>query len=183
MKAILDTSSLLAFVRYYLPFDKNGTFKSLIQAKFNDGEIVLLDKVVEEAGFLAKGIVIRELEFIDDKSKFIDTSEILPYRKFFNLLENHFCKKDVLKLKDLSEPEFELEKTKYLNNADAKLILYALKIKQSNPIIVTEETANANDNKVFRKIPDNCKHIDINCCTLPIFLKEHLSLDLSELLK
>jgi hypothetical protein len=47
MNAIIDTSSLLAFVRYYLPFDKSGTFKKLFQTKFEKGEIIILIKFMK----------------------------------------------------------------------------------------------------------------------------------------
>ena len=53
----------------------------------------------------------------------------------------------------------------------------------NNPVVVTEETLNSNDGKIFRKIPNNCKVAGIDCCTLPQLLKEYYKLDISELLK
>jgi hypothetical protein len=47
--------------------------------------------------------------------------------------------------------------------------------------VVTEETKSANDNKTFRKIPENCKEINIECCTLPNLLKDHFNIDISTL--
>ena len=51
----------------------------------------------------------------NDKKKHIKTTDILPNSTFFNLLENQFCNKDVKKLKNITEVEFESEKEKYLN--------------------------------------------------------------------
>ena len=183
MNALIDTSSLLAFVRYYLPFDASEKLKNLIGTKIEDGELLVLDKVVEEAGYLAKGIILTELDFLTASSKLIDTRSLLPTRKFFNLLENQFCNKSVVKMKNLTDTEFEVEKTRYLEDADAKLLLYAVVNKSEGLMIITEETSSSNDNKVFRKIPDSCNAIDVECCTLPTFFNEHLGIDLAALLK
>lgn len=183
MNAIMDTSSLLAFVRYYLPFDKSGTFKGLFHSKYNDREIIILDKIFEESRFISQGIILKELEFINDNKKHINTSSLIPGKKFFNLLENQFCNKDIVRLKGITEVEFEQEKIRFLNSPDASLLLYSLSIKAKRPIIVTEETKATNDNKVFKKIPDNCKEIDIECCSLPTLLKDHFKIDISKLTK
>jgi hypothetical protein len=181
MIALMDTSSLLAFVRYYLPFDKRGTFKNLIRDKFDNGELLILDKVFEEAKYLSQGIILQELEFINDKTKHINTNNLIPSSRFFNLLENQFCNKDIIRLKGITKVEFELEKSNFLKTPDANLILYSLSIKNKNPIVVTEETKSANDNKTFRKIPENCKEINLECCTLPNLLKDHFNIDISTL--
>jgi hypothetical protein len=179
MKALMDTSSLLAIVRYYLPFDDSGVIKQKIQAKFESGEILLLDKVLAESKFVAQGIILKELDFVDPKSSLIvKTADLVPSKKFYNLLENSFCNKDIVRLKGITAVEFETEKSRFLSTADASLILYALSIKESAPIIVTEESKASNDSKVFKKIPENCKSIDITCCTLPQFLKDHLSVSI-----
>lgn len=181
MIAVIDTSSLLAFVRYYLPFDKNGTFKKLIENKFDSDELLILDKVFGETKYISQGIIQKELAFIINKKKHIITSSILPTPKIFNLLENQFCNKDVMKLKGISEIEFESEKTRFLQSADLNLVLYALSVKNNNPIIVTEETKFSNDNKVFKKIPENCNTVNITCCTLPVLLKDYFKIDISKL--
>lgn len=181
MIALIDTSSLLAFVRYYLPFDKKGTFKDLIKTKFESGELLVLDKVIEEAKFISQGIILKELDFLNDKSRHINTNSLIPSKKFFNLLENQFCNKDLVRLKGVTDVEFELEKTNFLKTPDSNLLLYSLSMKDKNPIVVTEETKSGNDNKVFKKIPENCKEVDIDCCTLPELLKVHLKIDISTL--
>ena len=182
MKAIFDTSSLLAFVRYYLPFDKNGTFKLLLQNKFIKREFEILDSVISESKFISQGIILKELAFLNEKSMHINSKDLIPNAKFFNLLENQFQNKEIRKLKDINDAEFELEKKRFLSTADARLILYALSITNLDPIIVTEETKNPNDNKIFKKIPENCTAIQIKCCTLPVLFKDYLNLDLSNLL-
>lgn len=179
MKALFDTSSLLALVRYYLPFDDSRTLKKKIQSKFESGEILLLDKVLAESKYVAQGVILKELEFIDPKSPLlVKTVDLVPSRKFYNFLENSFCNKDIVRLKGITDVEFELEKTRFLATADANLILYALSIKENAPIIVTEETKSSNDSKVFKKIPENCKSIDIACCSLPQFLKDHFGISI-----
>ena len=177
MNAIIDTSSLLAFVKYYLPFDKSGTFKGLFRSKFDSSELIIIDKVFEESKYISQGVILKELDFLNDKSKHINTNNLIPTTKFFNLLENQFCNKDIVKLKGITEVEFEQEKARYLTTPDASLLLYSLSIKPTSPIIVTEETKTANDNKVFKKIPENSKEIGIDCCSLPKLLKDHYVID------
>ena len=182
MIAIIDTSSLLAFVRYYLPFDRNGNFKALMHSKIVSGEILILDKIVDESKYQSQGIILKELEFLTEKKNHVTTSEFLPSKTFFNLVEHQFCNKDIKKLKNITDSEFELEKNRFLNGADANLLLCAISLKSKNPVIVTEETVNANDGKLFKKIPDNCKSVDITCCTLPVYFKNHLQIDLGSIL-
>ena len=184
MNAVIDTSSLLAFVRYYLPFDTKNKFKNLVKSKFESGEIIILDKIVSESKYIAKGIILTELDFIKETTKeIIKTNSLIPSKKFYNLLDNQFCNKDIIKLKGITETEFELEKTRFLNSPDASLILYALTIKNENPIIITEETKTANDNKIFKKIPEICHSIALESCSIPNLFKDHFKIDLSELLK
>ena len=91
MRAVIDTTSLVSFVRYYLPFDKADNLKTLFEQKFISGELIVLDKVFEESGRVAKGIVTKQLEFLDNKKKLVKTDLILPEQKFFNILENQLC--------------------------------------------------------------------------------------------
>ena len=91
MRAAIDTTSLVSFVRYYLPFDKADKLKKLLEKKFNSGEVIVLDKVFEESGRVAKGIVTEKLDFLDDKKKLVKTDMILPEQKFFNILEIQLC--------------------------------------------------------------------------------------------
>ena len=183
MNVIIDTSSLLAFVRYYLPFDKNSILKNLLKEKFESGELLLIDKVYFEARGISKGIVIEELEFLSDKSKHINTANIFPNSKFFSMLEDSYCNKTIRKAKSISDVEFEQNKKEYLENADAKMILYALEhlsdIEFIKPIIVTEETKSGNDGKLFKKIPDICEISGIPCCNLQTLLKDYFRVDIT----
>jgi Domain of unknown function (DUF4411) len=183
MKAIFDTSSLLAFVRYYLPFDTENKLIDFFKDKFEKAEIIILDKVLEESKGISKGIIFSELQFLSNTKIIVKTTELLPSQKFYNLLENQFCDKTILKLKEIDDVAFELEKTTYLKSPDANLIMYSMSIKSENPIIITEETKSANDNKIFKKIPTCCTEVGIECITLPKLLKDKYNLNLSELLK
>ena len=91
MRAVIDTTSLVSFVRYYLPFDKADKLKKLLEKKFNSGEMIVLDKVYDESKFVAKGIVSQELTFLAKSSKIIKTEILLPEQKFFKRLENELC--------------------------------------------------------------------------------------------
>lgn len=192
MKVVIDTSSLIALVRYYLPFDTGDSLKNFIKGKIEDGEIIILDKVGDELKYHAKGIVLEAFEFLGEKSIYIKTIDLLPSSKFFNMLENQFCiQSEKKKLLEKSEVLFESKKQTYLNEADAKLILYCQKIRDSGDlgfdevevILVTEETPNENDGKPFKKLPAICKILEIDCCNLPTLLKEHFGLKLSEYLE
>jgi hypothetical protein len=183
MNVIIDTSSLLAFVKYYLPFDKGSVLKNLLKDKFESGELIIIDKVYYEIKGIAKGIIVEELEFLSNKSKHIKTESIFPNSKFFSMLEDNFCNKTIRKAKNISDVEFEQAKKQYLEDADAKMILYALEhlsdIEFIKPIIVTEETKYGNDGKLFKKIPDICEISGIPCCNLQTILKDYFKVDIT----
>ena len=185
MRAVIDTTSLVSFVRYYLPFDKADKLKELLEKKFNSGELIVLDKVFEESGRVAKGIVTKELNFLADKKKLVKTDLILPEKKFFNRLENELCY-GAQKGK-LTSIQYEIEQQRFLESADAKLILYCDKDKHSleldKPILVTEESRTENDGKLFKKLPEICTILNIDYCNLPTLLKDHFQINLSEYLK
>lgn len=183
MNAIIDTSSLLALVRYYMPFDSNNSLKKLVEEKYGNGEIIVIDKVFDESKYIAKKVIVNELDFINDKSFHVKTNGIYPDKTFFNLLDNQFCDKDVKKAKDITVVEFELEKKRFLNSADGCLLLFAYTRKREDIIIVTEETRSANDNKIFKKLPENCELIGVKHCSLPTLIKEYFQIELSNYLK
>jgi hypothetical protein len=64
MTVVFDTSSLLSLVRYYLPFDSKQILYSFVKEKIQNGEFVIIDKVLEECEKTSKGIVISTLEFL-----------------------------------------------------------------------------------------------------------------------
>ncbi len=169
MKLVFDTNSLLALVRYYLPFDGDRIIYNFIKEKINSQEIILIDKVFTECKNLSRGLVFDSLRLEEHRKNIFDTSEILPDKKFFNLLVNNFCDGSIRNR--FSEEEFETEKTKFLNLADAKLVIYGYNnLKLKNPeriIIVSEETLISKDNKTFKKIPFMCRELKIKIMTLP----------------
>ncbi|QJD98572.1 DUF4411 family protein (plasmid) [Mucilaginibacter robiniae] len=181
MIAVIDSSSLLSLVRYYLPFDKNSLLFDCIQEKVKANEIVILDKVYDEIKYLSKGIVTEKLPFLADKKHHTKTMDILPYPKFYNQLENQFCV-TVQKKKLKSDAEFEMLRNRFLDSADAKLILYSLSRSKASDgtelAIVTEESAVNNDSKLFKKIPLICDMLNIQTMTLPQLLGSYSEIDL-----
>lgn len=187
MIAVFDTSSFFNLVKYYLPLDKGDEIKDIIKINYEAGEIRVIDKVIEECGYTAQGLVLNHLEFLKPKTLHIKTTDILPNAEFFNFIDNEFCDTSVIKTKDYSKEQVELLKTKYIESADCKLMLYAQKILSENipfsdkPFIVTEESIHGNDGKIHKKIPANCKFLSIRCCTLPEFLNEHFNLTITSI--
>lgn len=167
MIVVIDTSSLLSLVRYYLPFDKQNILYNFIQEKIESNEIIILDRVYDECKFTSKGIVVEKLEYIKDKKNQVKTTDLLPSQKFFNQLENQFINGSVKNR--LTEVEFENRKNSFMESADAKLILYGLANRKPNNrlVIVSEETEFSNDNKSFKKIPAICKILNLEIISLP----------------
>lgn len=185
MKFLIDTNSLLILVRYYLPFDKNDSLKSFMKNKFFTGEIILLDIVVSESKYVSKRIIVKTLEFLFDKKLQTSTHSLLAFPKFFNMLDNEFC--NHVQREKLNEIEFEAEKKRYLESADAKFILYCLKEKDSleidKTVIVTEETSSENDNKAFKKLPQICEMKGIPFCNIAVLFKDYFKIKLSDYLE
>ena len=175
MRVAIDTSSLLSFVRYYLPFDKDKRLYHFIQQKIETKEILIIEEVYLECSRNAQGMVVKALPYLEDKKHRLKTDELLPTKKLFNRIENDFA--ITVQKKKLSEAQFESVKEDFLASADLKLILLALREKggvDGGPTIVTEETAASNDGKAFKKVPAICDLIDIEIpwCDLPKYLQE-----------
>lgn len=171
MKVVIDTSSLISLVRYYLPFDKSNILFDFIKAKVECQEIIILDAVFQECRYTSKGIVVSTLNYMKLKKNQINTTDLLPTRKFFNQLENNFINAAVKNR--LSNVEFQNRKNDFLKSADAKLLLYSQANSSENIIIVSEETETSNDNKSFKKIPAICKLLNLEIITLPELLKRN----------
>ena len=171
MKVVIDTSSLLSLVRYYLPFDKKTILFEAIKSKIANGEILIIDKIIDECKYTSKGIILTTLAFLTDKTfnkahKLpLNTEFILPPApaKFYRQVDNQ-CVNGVQKNR-LTETQYDSVKNDFMNSADMKLILTSLTLKKDNPteeiFLVTEETEISNDNKVFKKIPAICSQLDI----------------------
>lgn len=183
MRAVIDTNSLIALVRYYLPFDTSNNLYALIKKKIQSGDIVILDAVHAECKFQSGGLVLRKLDFLANKNfkkeykiplKTEDLFAPSP-EKFIRQLENQFSI-GVMKNK-LKDHEFELEKQRWLKSADAKLIIYCLDHNHKGSFeeifLVTEETKSLNDLKVFQKIPSICERLNISTITLVELLKNY----------
>ena len=171
MKVVIDTSSLLSLVRYYLPFDKKTILFDAIKSRIANGEILVIDKIIDECAYTSKGIVLSTLSYLMDKSfnkthKLpLNTEFILPPApaKFYRQVDNQFVN-GVFKNR-LTEIQYDSVKNDFMNSADMKLILTSINLIKDNPteeiFLVTEETEVSNDNKVFKKIPAICSQLDI----------------------
>lgn len=187
MTVVIDTSSLLALVRYYGHFDKDKKIYSFFREKIIKGDIIIIDEVLNECKGTSKGLVVNELDFLNDKEFQKDNkvptrtaSMIAPApTKFLNLVDNNFT---TPRAKTLKSAQFEVRKAEFLNSADMRMIIYTLnrihKDKNLDIRIVTEETEFVNDNKAFKKIPAICKQLDIKHQALPELLHEYEGIDL-----
>lgn len=184
MKVIIDTSSLLSLVRYYLPFDKKTKLFDFIKTEFENGNLILIDAVYLECEYTSKGIVLKSLdyllekEFQKDNKLPVKTKDLIPpsTKKFYNLLNDNF--RTPLSRR-LNEAEFEERKKEFLETADARMIILALikKSEKEDVAIITEESEIGNDQKAFKKIPAICKILDINVLTLPELLETYKGID------
>ena len=190
MKVVIDTSSLLSLVRYYLPFDKKTILFESIKTKIAIGEILVIDKIMDECEYTSKGIVLSTLSFLTDKSfnkehKLpLNTEFILPPApaKFYRQVDNQFV---IGSQKNrLTETQYDSVKNDFMNSADMKLILTSLNLKKDFPMeeifLVTEETEISNDGKVFKKIPAICSQLDITTINIQQLLDkfEGISLEI-----
>ena len=121
MKVVIDTNSLLSLVRYYLPFDKNGVLFKFFKSKIENGEIIIIDKVLQECTYNSKGIIVTTLDYLNDKA-FLKSAQA-PYKtdsllapspaKFLRQVENQFVNSTVRQQRKLTETEFENKKNSY----------------------------------------------------------------------
>lgn len=188
MKVVIDTNSLLSLVRYYLPFDKKGVLYQFFKNKIKIGEIIIIDKVLEECTYISKGIVISTLDYMNDKD-FLKSAKV-PFKtdsllapspaKFLRQLENQFVNTIVRNQKKLTDTEFENQKNTFLSNADMRQIILCLNLQKvgENVVLVTEETESNNDNKLFKKIPAICRELNIDTLTLPELLEKYDGIDI-----
>lgn len=177
MKALIDTSSLISLVRYYLPFDIEGKLSGFIKEQVKSGNIIVLDKVAEECKFQSQGLVIHKLPFVNERKYKTTTTTIIPDKRFYNLIDNNFVLGS--SKNQLTNAEYLSQKDSYLKSADCSLILYAYMNKADDVFIITEETEFSNDGKTFKKIPQNCKQINVQTKSLPAFLQENEIISIS----
>lgn len=188
MKVVIDTNSLLSLVRYYLPFDKKGVLFNFFKTKIERGEIIIIDKVLEQSTFISKRIIVQKLDFLNDKN-FLKKAKV-PYKTdsllvpntklFFHQLNNVFVNHIVKKARNITDVEFENRINAFLNEADMKQIILCLNLIKDGErvVLVTEETENSNDNKLFKKIPAICKELQIETMTLPELIAKYDGIDI-----
>ena len=188
MKVVIDSNSLIYLARYYLPFDKKGVLLNFFKRKIQDGDIIIIDKVLEECKYTSKGIVLETIEYLKDKD-FIKSARI-PFKtdsliapspaKFIRQVENQFVQIVVKNQRKISDAEFENQKDTFLNSTDIKLIILCLNLINDGETVflVTEETEYNNDNKLFLKIPAICKILNIQKLNLPELLSKLDDIDI-----
>lgn len=178
MKAVIDTSSLISLVRYYLPFDEDGKLKVFLEERILANKIIVLEQIAEECKRLGKGQVIEAFPFIAMPKYKTSINDIQINRSLFNLIDNNFINASIREM--LPEAEYQQERGKFMASADFAMILYAYSLKEKEDIvIVTEETGYSNDNKPFKKIPSICSIVGVRTLNLPCFLKENNIINLA----
>ena len=170
MIGIIDTSSLVAIARYYLPIKDEVKLLHFIESKFRSGELVLLSTIFVEASRTQKGIALELMEFLNEDGLRFNDSDLIPpsVRKFSNQLDNNLCVP--LQKKKLSDEMYALQKAEYMTTGDAKMLFYALHNKDKEPVIITEETKLSNDGKLFKKLPAICDFLEIKHMTVAEWL-------------
>ena len=124
----------------------------------------------------SKGIAVEKMPFLKDKKLVIPTKDLFPCapERFSNMIDNNFCVR--LKKQELTEEEYIEQKEEYLKTGDAKIIIYALNVRHSDAIhleemqVMTEETRQQNDGKLFKKLPLLCEQIGIGTLTVSEYL-------------
>lgn len=172
-KYLFDTSSLMIFVKYHLPFDRENTLQEFLLKGFKDKSFILLKEVENECKRTAGGLVFER--FLKPKDiKSTSFNEIIE-PKLHNMIDNNFRAK-LPEKKKLTQAEYEAQKEKFAKSADFKLIHYAM--KHSNSIIITEESLASNDNKTFKKIPAICRENKIEYLNFVDFLEKYLEISI-----
>ena len=170
MRGIIDTSSLVAIARYYLPIKDEVKLLRFLKSRFQSEELILLSTIHREASRTQKGIALELMDFLNEKELRFNDSELVPPnpKKFSNQLDNSLC--IYLQKKRLSAEAFAIQKAQYLSTGDAKLLFYALNNMDREPVIITEETMFSNDGKLFKKLPAICEILGIKHMTIAEWL-------------
>lgn len=78
MIGIIDTSSLVAIARYYLPIKDEVKLLRFIESKFRSGELVMLSSIHLEASRTQKGIALELMDFLNDNDLRLNDSDLIP---------------------------------------------------------------------------------------------------------
>ncbi|TLD83293.1 DUF4411 family protein [Helicobacter sp. MIT 11-5569] len=166
-KYLFDTSSLVSFVRYYLPFDADRQLQNFLIDGFKKKEFILLKAVGNECEYVAQGLVFKNF-LKNSPIKATSFNEIIA-EKLHREIDNNFIA-SFAKKKQLNEQEYDNYRKNFIESADFQLIHYAIRNKQC--VIITEETLTSNDNKLFKKIPKIAQEKNINHLSLADFIQE-----------
>ena len=176
MAIVVDTCSLVSLAKNYLPLDDNGSLLSFVQEKISSKEWILLDAIQKESEYTSQGIVMEKMPFLKDRSCVTKTDNVFPpsQKKFDNMLDRNFSI-PVLR-KDYTDEQYIVMKDEFVKSGDGRIIVYCLSLKNDLELftelsVLTEETRNTNDGKLFKKLPLICDHLEIKVLTLPDYLK------------
>ena len=165
MKYIIDRNSLINLRRYYI-FDKDSEsesieyqkFRDFFKTKFDEDEIIIIDKVNNE------GIDWIKEEFDINDEKIVSTEDNLQTLR--TIASNS---KNINPECSYTDEEKSNFKEKEIKKADLSLIAYCKKLKDEGKEVwlVTEETKSESHNtKLYKKIPNMCKTYSIGCCNI-----------------
>lgn len=179
MAVVVDTCSLVMIAKNYLPLNENNSLFTFIKQSFDNKELLLLDTICNEARGTSKGIALKKMPFLDDKKITIQTNDLFPVsaKKFDNMVDNNFCVR--LLRNDLTEEEYIQQKSEFMKSGDAKIVIYSWLTKQRlNSIlndysVMTEETRNQNDGKLFKKLPLLCDFLGVKTITAADYLQKN----------
>ena len=167
---LIDSNSLLTLVRYYLVFDEEMELFGHIKEQFDSERILLLESVHKEISYISGGMVLKQIPFLKDETKKIKNNDGSPISsKLHRIINDHWAVH--IQKEKLNESQYEEEKNKFLNSADAQLLFQCQEDSQ-NRIIATEESRVSNDNKTFKKIPQIADHQQLTWIALPEMLKK-----------
>ena len=166
IKLIIDSSSIINFIRYYY-FDKNNDniikkkLYNFIITKIAKHEILVIDKVFNE---------LDRPETIEIKKKIkkdiIDSVYLFPTVE--NLIEDFYIKSNE-RFWNYDKLLIDNEISKYEDKyADLYLIALCMDFLKNNDkiILISEETL-SRDDKLVKKIPTICRDLIIKCTNLP----------------
>ncbi|MCO6026557.1 DUF4411 family protein [Prevotella cerevisiae] len=182
MVALIDTCSLRRLVEYYLPFDKDKTLVNFLAHQYQKKELLVIDAVYEECKYQKKGEIPMHLPFLSSETS-ISTLKIPIDKKANDIIDNQFCVQSAYRKLSADESsrnqKYAVLKEKFMNTADFRLMLFA---KQKNSLphlfnqnikVVTDETRNINDGKIFKKLPVCCELVDITSENIVAYLQEN----------
>lgn len=176
MRTIADTSSLVRMAQSYHPFDSTDALGAFLEQELKNGSLILLDKVVGEIRNVSQGIAYNTFKCLQNKTFVHSTTDLVPSQKFYNMLDNNFVDKAYKKLKlQGDEDAYQNEREAYVRSTDCTMIVYAMQEKNNieSVQILTEESLNQNDGKLFKKIPLICKELNIPTVDTVKFFKQH----------